>query len=725
MAIPKKNLPAFVRRCWKVAQEANRKQREEEVKRLGFYVGGELQWEQLEIEKRKSRNRPLITINKCKPAVDQIEGDIRLNPPGPKVMPVGGGADADIADIYEGIIRETEHRSDARTAYATAGKYSAAGGYAVIELATEYCNQRTDEQRFRIVSVEDPHSIFFDPAARMANRQDAMWAGRLRMYGSPEEYEAVFGKRRRVLEPRGIQTATGWIADAMGFGGSMADINEWTGSGKGPFYVVEFYLVELEPATSTRYSDHVWRFEDEPGPRGAKRLEGPENTRESHRRKLTKYVVDALEVLDETDWPGSVIPWIPVLGPEVYINGKLHRLSLISNAIDAQRALNYTATTATEVAGMMPRAPFIGAKGQFDDPRWQSANSELWSYLEYNPVHATDGATGASTLLPPPQRNVWESPIQWLLALGTYFSDAIKAVTSIYDPSLGQQAGQQSGRAIEQLRSESNVGNFSYSDNLHRAIGIVYGQIVEIAPHIMDGPQVVTIVRADLSHENIEINRIFGEDGIDRATGKKGKGNNIGSGEYAVRVVVGPNSETRDREATQYLGDFFKAYPQAMQVPGVAAAYLRLLGDGNPKIEQMGDLLAPPTSGDQTPAQLGQQLQQAQAQNQQLHMLVQKMQQALLAKLPEIEARKYIAEINALAGIREAEVKAGIDRAQMDEDRLEHLTGLAHDRGMQAAEHVHAGALQDQQAQQAQQQQQQQQQQQEQMQQPEPVGVNS
>jgi hypothetical protein len=211
--IPKSQIPVFVRRCWNAWRKANVQVRDEEKLRLGFYVGGDLQWRQEEIDKRKNSGRPWITINKCKPAVDQIEGDVRLNPPGPQCKPVGENEHAPDPDIIEGLIREVEYRSMAEVADATAVKYSAISGYGVIELATEYANERDDTQRLVLKSVEDPNTVFLDPKARMANRQDARWAGKLTAY-SADEYEMAFGKRR-VRQPGGIQQAQGWIRDGV------------------------------------------------------------------------------------------------------------------------------------------------------------------------------------------------------------------------------------------------------------------------------------------------------------------------------------------------------------------------------------------------------------------------------------------------------------------------------------------------------------------------------
>lgn len=697
-SIPKKDLPRYVRQCWEEARKANRKNRDAEVERLRFYVGGELQWRQEEVTKRTNSQRPIVTINQCKPAVDQIEGDIRLNPPGPQVHPVGGGADGDTADIIEGLIREVEYRSGAKVAYSTAGKYSAAGGYAVIELATEHVDDRSFAQQLRIDSVEDPATVFFDPNSRMANRQDAGWAGKLKAY-SKSQYISAFGKDRRILQPKMLQQARGWIADALGYDGRMTQLDEWTGLGNGPYYVCEFYMVDIERRTLRLYSDQIERYDDESVPSGVNPIVDPEDknryTRVVPVRKVTKHVVDAFEELrPETQWLGKIIPLFPVLGPEVYIDGVLHRLSLISGAMDAQRALNYVATTATELAGLMPKSPFIGPKGSFDDPKWLAANSETWAFLEYTPVYVTDETTGAQTLAPPPQRNHWEAPIQWLLQLGQYFSQAIQSVTGIYDPSLGKNKGDQSGKAIEQLRSESNVGNFSYADNLHRAIEVMYNEMCVIFPQIMDGPRVVTIVRPDSQHEVKEINRLFPANGIDPATGKKGKANNIALGSYAARVIAGKNFDTRQQEAIVQIGEFFASSPQALGIPGVAAKYLRMIGSGNPQVEGMADLIDPPNQGDATsPEEMAQQLQQAQQQVQALTQLVQQMKQAIDAKLPQVEADKFKTLIDSLTKIRVAEInasKATMTAAADNEARqLEQQLGLAHETATAAEGREH------------------------------------
>ena len=79
-------------------------------------------------------------------------------------------------------------------------------------------------------------------------------------------------------------------------------------------------------------------------------------------------------------------------------------------------------------------------------------------------------------------------------------------------------------------------------------------------------------------------------------------------------------------------------------------------------------------------------------------MLIQKMQQALVAKLPQIEADKWMKAVDAIARIRVAEITASKDRdnaqANLDASLLEHVTDMAHEVAMQATDQQHAAAMQ-------------------------------
>jgi hypothetical protein len=702
------NIPEFARRCWEQYQSATEHLRTAAENSLKFWVGGKHQWRDAEIAARVGNNRPWITINRCKPAIDQVENECRNNPPGPKVRPVGGGADDDGADILAGLIREYEYRSDAQTAYVTALRYQCAANAGVFELATEYDPGRSFQQRLKVVEAEDPAVYFSDPDARMACRQDAMWGGKIRVL-SREKLIEEFGDKLKVLNRGFVDRTAGWMQSAVGYRGNQATINLWTGgtNSNGPYFVCEFYRIKIVKDTLTLYSDNVARYKDEPIPENVTPKlddEGKPIARYQPRRKVFKYIVTALDEINKTEWPGEIIPHFWVMGPEIYIKGKLYRLSLIDGAIDAQRLLNYAATSAAEVTGAMTKSPWVGWLGQFDVQNaqgmnpWESSSTQVWAYLEVKPSWAINPTSQQAELLPAPQRNTWEAPIARLLELATFAIEAIKGATSVFfDPSVQSVRDAQSGEAIKALQSQTNIGTLNWQDNLHRAVGLSYHEAAGIMQKLYDSQRVMTIVRPDSKHEAIEINREF-ENGIDPATGKKGKENRINRGQYAVRATAGPNFETRNDQAVEALTEVFKVAPNLLNAPGVAPRFMRMVGQGSPEVEDMADmLLGTGPDGEPSPQQLRGQIQQLTASDQAKTLLIQKMQQMIQAKLPDLELRKFEAAIKALTSIRVAEINASKDAdntaANLDASRMEMMFDQAHDVAMQSLEHQHAADM--------------------------------
>lgn len=700
MPIPKKQIPAFARKCRADWLAATTKLREEEIIRLKMWNGGTGQWREEEVTKRRGQGRPYLSENRMKPAVDQVEGDIRSNPPGPKVLPVGGGADGDTAAIHAGLIRECEHRCNAQQAYIVAGRYLGASGYGVIELATEYQDDMGMGQQVCINPCEDPAQWFFDHNARRVDRKDAMWAGKVRKYGK-EAYEAEFGKR-------GVRSSASRVK-AEGFRDNYfqdpkfdSNLADWIGpNANGDYIVCEFYMVEKEKKDLYSHTDNVNRFDDAKLPRGVKRKE---LLRSVPLTKIKMYTLDAYEVLEETDWLGTIIPGIPVLGQEIWIDGVLYRKSLISEAMDSQRLLNYAVTTGAEILGLMPKAPWVGYAGQFDDERWETAHTETWAYLPVTPTFATPegGDVANSELLPPPTRVDYRGALSETLPMAQYAGQAIELETSIFADRLGAAKGDKSGRAINALQSQSSTGTFYIADSLHHAIQSVYEQIIIINQQIRTEREVVTIVRPDSQHELATINTEF-PDKIDPASQKQAKARWLSQGRYAVVVTVGPDPQTLKEQTALILVDFLKIDPQIMAVPGVAAKALRSVSQGDPEIEAIADLLEPQSA--QSPQQLAQQLQKVMSENAALKIIATKLQQEKDAKLPQVQAdeRKNIRD--NLTRLEVAKITASKDADTAEADReaslLEAGLGMAHDVALSKMEHGQAmeqGAQQHQQA---------------------------
>src|SRR4030095_14332132 len=191
---------------------------------------------------------------------------------------------------------------------------------------------------------------------------------------------------------------------------------------------------------------------------------GKPKERETEVRTVKVYQINGHEILEETVWPGQWIPIFPVLGKEMWVDGKRQLFSLIRFARDPQKLYNFYRSSDAESVMLGTKAPWIGVKGAFRDSRWATANTTPWAYLEYEPLDI------AGQPAPSPPRNIAEPPIQALSLGAAQASDDIKATTNVYDASLGERSNETSGIAIQRRQNQSGLSNFHFIDNLNRAI---------------------------------------------------------------------------------------------------------------------------------------------------------------------------------------------------------------------------------------------------------------
>ena len=112
---------------FQVLQDKEQDQRSLAIEDAKFANSEDGQWEDGAKEKRQ--DRPRYTINRIAPAIAQVEGDQRQNRISIKVRPASGDADKEVADIYNGLIRNIESESQAGNSYDNAFSEAVTGGY--------------------------------------------------------------------------------------------------------------------------------------------------------------------------------------------------------------------------------------------------------------------------------------------------------------------------------------------------------------------------------------------------------------------------------------------------------------------------------------------------------------------------------------------------------------------------------------------------------------------
>ena len=138
---------------------------------LKFLAGD--QWPNEIRLQREAQNRPCLTINRLPQFVNQVANSVRVNPPAIKAIPAGGEATAELAEIYSGLMRQIQYRSNATNVFANAVYCAVACGIGHFRLVTEYADENGFDQEILIKRIQHPLSVFWAPGSVEPDRSDA------------------------------------------------------------------------------------------------------------------------------------------------------------------------------------------------------------------------------------------------------------------------------------------------------------------------------------------------------------------------------------------------------------------------------------------------------------------------------------------------------------------------------------------------------------------------
>lgn len=515
------------------AAYANQRARADEWLRFG---AGQ-QWPEDIQSSREMEHRPCLTVDKTGQFVRQVVNDSRQNSPSIKVFPVGGGADRDVAEVFNGMIRDIEQRTDAEVAYDTAIESAARVGEGYFRLVSRYEDEMSFEQELAFQRVRNAASVQLDPAAQDPAGSDALYAFVDQWMPRDEMAEkygdgVLVGLDRQTLgeyEPNWIQGDSILVSEyytveegqkrtlALLKTGAQVILEETADP------IPEEDIVAQKPVKVTRC---IWRL------------------------------ITGNAILEKTVWPCRYIPIFRVVGEEFEIDGEVIYIGLIGRMMDSARMYNFWLTSATEKGALETKAPYVGAEGQFEghEDQWRNANQVPYAYLEYKPVELN------GSLVPAPQRTQASFNGRVDVEMSRIASDDMKASVGLYDASLGNRSNESSGKAILARQRESDTGTFHYVDNLARAIRHCGRVLVEVLPKYRNKQAVVRLLSEDGNEKMVTINEVKEVEGVEQVL------NDITVGRYDVRVSVGPSYLTRRLEAADSMIQFVQAVPQAGQL---------------------------------------------------------------------------------------------------------------------------------------------------------------
>jgi Skp family chaperone for outer membrane proteins len=614
------------------------------------FVAGE-QWDDKLKKAREGQGRPCLVLDRLTTHINQIVNDQRQNKPQIKVHPVDDFGDVKTAEVFDGLIRHIERVSNATTAYETAGFTQVAGGVGYWRILTDYIDDTAFEQDICIERVTNPLSIYFDPEAKEQDGSDGDFAFVIDEMPR-KKFEKLYPKAKTDSWP-GMSDTKGWYSEDT-------------------VRIAEYFRIVKEDVTLCQLADGSIVEKDDMPVDAECIAERPGKS-----RKVEWYKLGGRAVVDKREWVGKWIPIVRIVGNEIDQSGKLSYTGLTDRMMDAQRAYNYWNSVVTETVALQPKAPYIGAKGQFKgvEGRWANANNSNPSYLEYEPVELNGSVLPAPNRVPPPL--VPQGAIQAVQLA----AEDMQWISGQHAAQMGAPSAESSGRAIMAKERQGQTSTYHYVDNLARGIRHTGRILVDLIPKVYDTARVVRVLGDDGASDAAHIDpqmpgsmaKIQTPDGIQKIY-------NLNVGRYDVAVAVGPSYLSKRQESVEAMTQLLQANPAMWQIVG--DLYLR--NQDWPGAQQMADRLAktvPPelqATGDdegqekQQIAQMQGALQQAEAMVQQQGQQLQGAQQ--LAQEADQEVQQLKGELQKLqfdmaAKTQDTTIKAQADMYRADVDR--------------------------------------------------------
>lgn len=517
---------------WKRCVDSDQENRRKAVDDLKFlHVPGE-QWDAAIVSERGTR--PNYEFNKLRVTIKRIVNDIRANRPQAKVRAVEDG-DKDTAGVLEGLCRNIWSVSDGDAAVDTAAEYSVGAGMGAWRIVTEYSTDDAWEQDIRIEAIRNPLALWADPSARDPMKRDASYWF----------LESRMGKEA-------YKTKTGKIEAVEWEGSEFAEASEeW--QDEETVRVCEYWYKKPVVRTLALLSDGS-TVDLEATDQNALQGRTVTRTRQVNTNQICMAIIGGGDKLVEqpTEWAGGKFPFVQIYGEHLFIDGKVHWFGLTRFAKDAQRSYNYSRTLAVEAVALAPQAKYWAtpAQAQGHTEMWARAHKENLPFQLFNADPQQPGA---------PQRMGGADIPAALINEMQIASEDIKAVTGIFDNSLGQKANEASGVAIRARQAQGEIATFNFSDNVARGVRYTHELLVDLIPKIYDSERSIRILGADGAEQYAKVN----------SPGPNGETiNDLSRGKYDVDVTVGPNMGTQRQEAAEVLLGLMQGNPGAFPILG-------------------------------------------------------------------------------------------------------------------------------------------------------------
>jgi hypothetical protein len=522
-----------------------------------FISGGENQWNEDALKFRKAAKRPVVTINKLSPFVNVVVNKNTQERTRVKAIPFED-SDNDKANVINGLMRHIQYsdKSNSGDAYSHGFFCLVTCGFGFWRVDAEYGDEMSFDQELVIRSIIDPFSVYLSESENIAIVVNVM---------TKTEYAEKYGE-----EPEGDQ----WDIKEIECGENEVMVVEYWEKTEKETEIFRIEIPETITVEQTSVIDIDAAIEAQTSPQTSvtpprevvvtkdELPDYPESViieqRKTKVSEIRQYIFCGDKIIEEVDWPGKYIPIVGCFSRKYKTKDNYFFFKpLIYDAIDPQRIHNYDWSQIAEYMNLAPKAQWLGAEGQFNghEDEFSESNTSHVPYLEYSPV-TVNGA-----IAPPPQK-LYAPPVPAGFAQEiVQSSDAIKATIGMFDPSLGAQGNEQSGRAIIARRQQGDLATYHFTSAHNEALRKTGLILVDQIKYRYNTTRAIRILGEDMTDEVVRINQRY----VDEKTGKEVM-YDLSVGKYDIKIEIGSNSITRRIEAADSMLELSRVVPQAGQV---------------------------------------------------------------------------------------------------------------------------------------------------------------
>jgi len=488
-------------------------------------------------------NKPRYTFDMASPIVDQIAGEIEQADFDIRVSPAGGNASKDVAEVYDGIIRNLETISNASYVYSQAGRGAVTCGYDAWRVVQKFADDNSFDQDLLIEPIGNAiDRVWFDPSAILQDKSDARFCFVLHPI-STEEYYA------RWPEGSGSSVSDDREGDAYYDKAEVIVIGE--------LLYVEEEMRELVLMSNGQVHEVTEDFDsivDELSSIGVTEV----------RRRTRKYKKICSRLFDASDWLEDdkdtafcYLPVVPVYANFKILENKTIYYGAVEKLMDSQRVLNYSLSREIEEGALAPRAKYwmTMAQAAGHELQLQTLNTNSDPVQFYNVDPNTPGV---------PQQQGGAQINPGLRTISEAMRGIIGMSAGMFASNMGDNPGLQSGVAIERLQNKGDNGTHKYFQALEIAIAQTGKILVSAIPKVYDNQRQMRLMYMDGSTEMKSIN----QEVIDSQTGKVVKVNDLSQGTYDVICKAGPSFRNRQEQTLKTMLDLAQVDPTILQLGG-------------------------------------------------------------------------------------------------------------------------------------------------------------